>query len=111
MDQRTALAAQVGFVRYTLALPLLRYHFSKIGPDGWKAIVEADEKGEEGDPYHDRAWRLFLEPFDLPEFRRPRITAAAQTDLRAAIQAARAPTWVKNLLTRRELKEVTSTHE
>lgn len=86
---------------------MLRYHFFKLGKEGWKAMVEAQELKQEPDPYHDRAWALFLQPYGLPEFTPPQLHSLAVRDLRAALDSKRIPNWALNLLTTDELEVIT----
>lgn len=90
-----ALISQIGFIRYQRDLPTLNYHFSKLGPEGWKNLVE----GSDGppDPYQERARAIWLEPYDLPEFKATQVHKGAARDFLHALKKKRVPQWVLSI--------------
>lgn len=101
------LNAYIGESNYILYLrdrALLNYTFAKLGKEGWKSLV--DPIDEEPDPNMAPARAEFLAEYDLPEFRRPGMTAKARTDLGHALKVERIPNWVLNLLRAGELKQL-----
>lgn len=81
---------------------MLKYHFSKIGPDGWAAMVKGPGAD---DPHHDEAWTMFISTYDLPEYRLS-LHSRAVRDLAAADLASRVPKWALSLLDAGEIKRI-----
>lgn len=103
-SQLGALTSQIGFIRYLRDLPMLNYHFSKLGPEGWKNLVEPD--GDPPNPHHDRARAVWLAPYDLPEYTKRPMHRGARRDLARALKRRRVPNWVLNMLSAEELKDL-----
>lgn len=81
----------------------LKYHFAKLGKEGWKSLAHPDPAAEP-DPNLRPALAEFYADYDLPEFRLPRMTRLGRADFRRAMQQKRVPKWALNLLDLNELK-------
>lgn len=72
----------------------------KMGPDGWKELAEADSKPDSKprNPHIERARRVFLAEYDLPELRtRHKVSRLTARDWSRASKANRIPDWVFQL--------------
>lgn len=78
---------------------MLRYHFSKLGPAGWAAMVTS---AGADDPNYDAAWALFVAPYDLPEYGHEPLHPLALVELAGALN--RLPRWALALIEPHELK-------
>lgn len=75
---------------------MLKYHFSKLGPEGWAELARAPQEGESSDPNYDAAWRRWVAPYDLPEFTGQPLHSRALRDLAGLAEPL--PRWASSLL-------------
>lgn len=87
----------------------MRYHFSKLGAEGWKEIAEGTPGG--GNPHYERAWGKWLADYALPEFWQPRVHRGAALDFMRALKAKRVPNWVLSAAPYEEIQQVAAEAE
>lgn len=103
--QLSAYLGESGYILYLRDRAQLNYAFSKLGKEGWAALAHPTD--EPPDPNAAPARAAFLAEYDLPEYRKPGITARARADLGAAVKARRVPNWVLLMVRADEIEQLT----
>ncbi|GBF05842.1 hypothetical protein DAERI_060102 [Deinococcus aerius] len=88
-------------MRFLADLPLLKRNFAELGPRGWRNLVMGN-RGEHAELV-DEAWPIYVEEYDLVEYR-PTIPMDAAREYLAAFKARRLPRWVQDFALTREIK-------